>query len=103
MALSTGESEFISITKGATHGLKVPSAMMASAGRAVATRRGAVRVHHLVAGLFWLHQLCAEGVVEMRTRPGKHNEEDLGTKMVNLRRVTSLLPQTPLRPAVGWS
>ena len=33
----------------------------------------------------------------MRTRPGEHNEADLGTKMVDLRRMTSL------QPPVDWS
>ena len=69
----------------------------ASAGRAMATRRGVGRVRHLDSRLFWLQQLCAEGVVEVRARPGEHNEADLGTKMVDLRRMTSLL-----KGAHGW-
>ena len=47
-------------------------------------------MRHLDARLLWLQQLCAEGVVEMRARPGEHNEADLGTKMVDLRRMTSM-------------
>ena len=62
----------------------------ASAGRAMAMRRGVGRVRHLDARLLWLQQLCAEGVVQVRARPGEHNEADLGTKMVDLRRMTSL-------------
>ena len=67
MALSTAESEYISITKGAAHALEVRSAMVelgmtfnvvcetdASAGRVLATRRGVGRVHHLDARLLWL-------------------------------------------------
>ena len=97
VALSTAESESLSITKGAAHALEVRSAMVqygmtfnvvcetdASAGRAVATRRGVGRVRHLDARLLWLQQLCAEGVVEVRAKPGEHNEADLGTKMVDL-------------------
>ena len=72
----------------------------ASAGRAMATRRGVCRVRHLDARLLWLQQLCA-GVVEVRARLGEHNEADLGTKMVDLRRMTSLLKGTPLRPPSG--
>ena len=75
----------------------------ASAGRAMATRRGVGRVRHLDARLLWLQQLCAEGVVEVRARPREHNEADLGTKMVDLRRMTSLSKGTPLRPPMGWS
>ena len=116
MALSTAESEFFSITTGAAHGLEVRSAVVeygmtfnvvcetdASAGRAMATRRGAACVRHLDTRLLWLQQVCAEGVVEVRPRPGEHNETDLGTKMVDLRRMTSLLKGTPLRSPMGWS
>ena len=86
VALSTAESEYISITKGAAHALEVRSAMVvfgltfnvvsethASAGRAMATRRGVGRVRHMDARLVWLQQLCAEGVVQVRARPGEHN------------------------------
>ena len=116
VALSTAESEYISITKGAAHALKVRSAMVefgmmfdvvretdALAGRAMATRRGVGRVRHLDARLLWLQQLCAEVVVEVRVKPGEQHEADLGTKMVDLRRMTSLLKGTPLRPPMGWS
>ena len=73
VALSTVESECISITTGAAHAPEVRSAMVeygmtfnvvcgtgASAGRAMATRRGVGRVRHLDARLLWLQQLCAE-------------------------------------------
>ena len=68
IALSTAESEYISITKGAAHALEVRSAMVehgmtfnvvcetdASAGRAMATRRGVGRLRHLDARFLWLH------------------------------------------------
>ena len=116
VALSTAESEYISITKGAAHALEVRSAMVefgitfnvvcetdTSAGRAMATRRGVGRVRHLDARLLWLQQLCAEGVVKVRAKPGEHNEADLGTKMVHLRRMASLLKGIPLRPPMGWN
>ena len=64
VTLSTAESEYISITKGAAHALEVRSAVVelemtfdvvcetdASVGRAMATRRGASRVRHLDARL----------------------------------------------------
>ena len=101
VAQSTAESEYISITKGAAHALEVRSAMVeygmtfnvvcetvASAGRAMTTRRCVVRVRHLDARLLWLPRL------ESTTKR---------TKMVDLRRMTSLLKGTPLRPPVGWS
>ena len=95
MGLSAAESEYISNTKGAAHALHVRSAMVeygmtfkavcetdASARRAMAMRRGAGRARLLDARLLCLQQLCAEGVVRVRARPGEHNEADLGTKMV---------------------
>ena len=51
------------------------------------------------ARLLWLQQLCAE----VRAKHGEHNEADLGTKMVDLRRMTSLSGGTPFRPPIGWS
>ena len=100
VALSPAESEYISITKGAALALEVRSATVefgltfnvvcetdASAGRAMATRRGVGRMRHLVARFLWLQQLCAEGVVQVRAGPGELNEADLGTKMVDLRRM----------------
>ena len=116
VALSTAESEYISISKGATHALEVRSAMVefgltsnvvcetdVSAGRAMATRHGVGRVRHVDARLLWLQQLRAEDAVQVRAKPGEHNETDLGTKMVDLRRMTSLLKRTLLRPPMGRS
>ena len=84
VALSTAESEYISITKGAAHALEVRSAMVAygmtfnvecetdaSAGLAMTTRRGVGGVRHLDARLLWLQQLCAEGVVHWCLRPSQ--------------------------------
>ena len=114
VALSTAESEYISITKGAAHALEVRSAVVefgltfnvvcetdASAARAMATRRGVGRVPHLDSRLLWLQQLCAEVVVQVRARPGEHNEAEMGSKMDDLRRMTSLLKGTRTSTANG--
>ena len=113
--LSTAESEYISITKDAPNALEVRSAMVefgmtfnvvcetdASARLATATKRGVSRLRHLDARLLWLQQLCAESVVQVRGNPGELTEKDLGTKMVDLKRMTALLKRTPLRPPTGW-
>ena len=63
----------------------------------MATRRGVGCVRHLDARLLWLQQLRAEGVVEMRAKPGERNEADLGTKIFDLMRMTSFLKGTLLR------
>ena len=107
VALSTTESEYISV-KDVVHALEIRSAWAecgmtlktvdetdVTAGRATAARRGVGRVRHLDARLSWLQQLCAEGVMESRFRPGEHNEADLESKMVDS---TLLLKGTPLRP-----
>ena len=96
MALSTAESEYISTTKSAAHALEVRSAVV-EYGLTFNV------VCHLDARLLRLQQLCAEGVVQVRARPEGLNEADLGTKMVDLRRMTSLVKGTPLRPPMGWS
>ena len=70
----------------------------ASAGRAMATRRGVGRVRYLDVRVLWLQQLCAEDVVQVRARPGEHNEarnKDC--------RFEALVKGTPLRPPMGWS
>ena len=112
MALSTTESEYISI-KDVAHALEIRSALAecgmtlkmmgetdVTAEPATAARRGVGRVHHLDARLSWLQQLCAEGVMESRFRPEEHNEADLESKMVDS---TLLLKGTPLRPPMRWS
>ena len=93
VALSTAESEYISITKGAAHALEVRTAM-AEYGMTFKVKRtrrldgewprDVVQAACVTWGarLLWLQQLCAEGVVEIRSRLGEHNEADLGTKMV---------------------
>ena len=105
--LSTAESEYISITKGAAHALEVRSAMVESGLTFNVVREtGASAGRAMVTWMLWLQQLCAEGVVQVRARPGEHNEADLGTKMVDLRRMTSLLKGTPFDRqwvrAHGW-
>jgi hypothetical protein len=115
VALSTAESEYIAITKGAAHGLELRSVLMelgfempvvvasdSKAGRAMATRRGVGRVRHLDARLLWVQELVAQGVLKMETRPGEDNEADIGTKHLDLKRMTMLMKRTPLRPPKGW-
>ena len=41
--------------------------------------------------------------MDVRARLRELNEADLGTRMVDVRRMTSLLKGTPLRPPMGWS
>ena len=106
------ESEYISI-KDVAHALEIRSALAGygmtlkmmgetdvTAGRATAARRGVGRVRHLDARLSRLQQLCAEGVMESRFRPGEHNEAGLESKMVDS---TLLLKGTSLRPLMSWS
>ena len=52
---------------------------------AMVTRRGVGRVR-LDARLLWLQQLCAEGVAEVRAKPGTHNEADTRTATTHWRK-----------------
>ena len=105
MPLSTAESEYISITKGAAHALEVRNALVAcgmtfkvvcetdpSAGRAMVTRCGVGCVRQIAVAA----AVCAR-------KAWLRFEADLGTNMVDLRRMTSLLQGTPLRPPTGRS
>ena len=103
VALSTAESEYISITKGAAHALEVRSAVAewglspkvvcetdASAGRAVTTRRGVGRVR--LRG----YTIAVVATVVRRRRGPNANQSwraqrsRLGNENVDLRRMTSL-------------
>ena len=106
------QSEKISITKGAALALEVRSAVVdhgmtfnmvcetdPSVGRAMATRRGVGRLRHLDARLFWLQQLCAEGVVEVRARlVGRFGNKDCRSEANDLA-----FERNTLRPPIGWS
>ena len=100
VALSTAEKEYISITKGAAHALEVRSAMVkfgltfnvvcetdASAGRAMATRRGVGRVRHLDARLLWLQQFRRRGSsssLAWRAQRGRPGNKDGRSKANDL-------------------
>ena len=75
----------------------------ASAGRAMATRHGASRVRHLDARCCGCSSCAQKAWFKFEPGLAEHNEADLGTKMIDLRRMTSLLKGTPLRPPMGWS
>ena len=81
--------------------LKMKGKTDVTAGRATAARRGVGRVHHLDARFPWLQRLWTEGVVHWCLRssqPGKHNEADLESKMIDS---TLRLRGTPLRPPMS--
>ena len=71
-----------------------------SAGRAVATRHSSGCALVMAAAV--VRTKCG-GKCDFGEHNEAHNEADLGTKMVDLRRMTSLLKGTSLRPpAHGW-
>ena len=83
VALSTAESEYISITKGAAHALEVRSAMVeyGMTFNVVCETDASARdcCGCSCAQKAWFIGVC------VRARPGEHNEADLGTKMVEMR------------------
>ena len=73
---------------------------VASAGRAMTTRRCVGRVRHLDARLLWLQQLCAEGVLQVRAKAGEHNEANKNGRFeANDLAFERNTPSTPM----GWS
>ena len=83
--------------------LKMMGKTDVTVGRATAARRGVGRVHHLDARISWLQQLCAEGVMESRFRPGDHDEADLESKMIDSIVLSKGTPHRPPMSSMSWS
>ena len=82
--------------------LKMMGKTDVTVGRATAARRGVGRVHHLDARISWLQQLCAEGVMESRFRPGDHDEADLESKMIDSIVLSKGTPHRPPMSSMSW-
>ena len=52
----------------------------ATAGRAIAMRRGAGRIRHIATPTLWLQRLVINGDIKMTRVDGSDNCADLGTK-----------------------
>ena len=56
----------------------------ATAGRAMAMRRGAGRIRHIATPTLWLQRLVINGDIKMTRVGGNDNCADLGTKTFGL-------------------
>ena len=72
--------------KGLGDGIDSPSLEIkldATAGRAIAMRRGAGRIRHVATPTLWLQRLVINGDIKMTRVGGNDNCPDLGTKHLN--------------------
>ena len=93
IALSSGESEFYAIVKGASQGLGVRSLLRdlgvdvhlklltdASTGRAIASRRGLGKVRHIEVSHLWIQERVNTGDIEIQKIKNSFNPSDILTK-----------------------
>jgi len=105
LSLSSGESEFYAILKGASLGLGMKSFVEdfgikldtlrirtdSSAAKAMNERRGLGTVRHLESRHLWLQQRVHQGLVCIGKEKGTENVADLGTKYVPADTLQKLL------------
>ena len=103
VALSSGESEFYALVKGAAYGLSIQALLKdwnvnvtlrvvsdSSAARSFASRRGLGKQRHVQTRYLWIQERVGEGHVKIMAGPVKINDSDILTKAVSgagLRRV----------------
>ena len=75
----------------------------ATAGRAIAMRRGAGRIRHLATPTLWLQRLVINGDIKMTRVGGSDSCADLGTKQMDYRTMNSHVKFCGMRFAEGRS
>jgi hypothetical protein len=102
---SSGEAELMAIHRGACFGVYVSHVWAeltgvspviklfsdSSAARAIATRRGPGRVRHLTVKQLFVQSLCNSGRLTLHKVPGEDNTADIGTKVLDRKRIDFLL------------
>ena len=109
IALSSGESEFYAMTKGAAIALGFQSVAKdwgldlkcvlhtdSAAAKGTVSRRGAGKLRHVETPFLWLQQARTCRGLEIRKCAGKTNEADLGTKTLDGLVIKRLLGQLHL-------
>lgn len=94
--LSSGESEFMALVRGASVGLGAKSMASdfgmifglnvdtdSSAAKGVGLRRGVGKIRHLHLPLLWLQKRVSPKAIRVFKMPGTENEADIGTKALN--------------------
>ena len=113
IALSTVESEFYGIIRGAACGLQLRELLMergmkmkvrvrtdSSAAKGVVKRSGSGKMKHMAAKHLWIQEVARQGTVDVTTIDTLHNTADLGTKCHPERRLQELLQMMPV--AIGF-
>ena len=106
IALSSGESEFYGIVKGASCllGLKSMVADLgktvdgtlftdATAGKGIAQRRGAGKIRHLDTQYMWVQAKFGDKVISLRKVKGTENTADLQTKYLSAKDTERIMQQ----------
>ena len=92
--------------KGSGDGVDSPSLEIkldATAGRAIAMRRGAGRIRHIATPTLWLQRLVINGDIKMTRVGGNDKCADLGTKLLDYQTMNRHLKFYGMRFAEGRS
>ncbi len=113
IALSTAESEFFCIIRGAACGLQLRELLMemglkmkvrvrtdSSAAKGVVKLPGSGKMKQMAAKHVWIQEVVRQGIVDVTTIDTLHNTADLGTKYHPERRLQELLQMMPV--AIGF-
>ena len=107
IALSSGESEFYSIVKGASQSLGLQALMSdlnircgiklltdATTGKSIASRRGLGKVRHVEVANLWIQQKVADETIDIQKIKNFYNPSDMLTKHLseeNMRHCMELI------------
>ena len=123
IALSSGEAEFYSITKGAAQGMGLQSLLQdmgisveirlmtdASTGKAIASRRGLGKVRHIATHELWIQDEVLKGRLTIIKLKNILNTSDVLTKYLDKRALDEAIAQldhhfeegrSPVAPLLG--
>jgi len=116
IGLSSPESEYYALVKGASAGLGIQALLAdlnkkvevhcqcdASSGISLASRRGLGRARHVSARYLWIQQRVAQKEVFVHKVPRKLNPSDLGTRCNTEAEIDEGLRMCNIRPAMSMS
>ena len=109
VALSSGESEFYGVIRGAAAGIQIKELLGemgiivklkvltdSSAARGMVRRSGSGRVKHIEARFLWLQEKVRDNYLEVDRIDTSHNTADLGTKFHSRATLQSLVAMMPV-------
>ena len=109
VSLSTAESEFYGVVRGAASGIQLREAFLqfgfsvrhrvlsdSSAARAMTARTGSGRVKHVEARYLWVQDRVRKKQFSVGSIDTSHNTADLGTKFHSGERLREPMPMMPI-------